>query len=354
MLHRPAHFDHRESAEEEGVAAGGRSGDDARVDSERQIQAYLTSLGVGIPAAQFIGRVSNLYHEAESAYYDRIHPELDDALEVWRDCLGTIAPQLPPRISVLDIGAGTGFASAAVVEAFGQRLSRLVCLDPSAAMLAKARERLASVTPPPHFVVGELGVLAEQPAFDLIVTNSVLHHLPDIQQFLRSVRALLRPGGIYVAGHEPCREFFEHRALRGWTGLYRRWRRVRRLLSPATYRRRLEGRADETDPEGATVAALLRQGLIERPLPAGVVRQLIDIHVPGNDAGLGLGLPGLSRDDLLSGALQGFDCRVSTSYSHIKDSRASMGPAWRLVDRWLARRYPSAGSNFLIAVRRPD
>ena len=221
-------------------------------------------------------------------------------------------------------------------------------------MLAKARERLAAVAPAPQFVVGELGVLAEQPAFDLIVTNSVLHHLPDIQQFLRRVRALLRPGGIYVAGHEPCREFFEHRELHAWTNLYRRWRRVRRLLNPATYRRRLEGRVDEHDPEGATAAALLRLGLIERPLPPGVIRQLIDIHVPGNDEGLGLGLPGLSRDDLLSGELQGCDCRMSTSYAHIKDSRASMGPAWRLVDRWLARRYPHAGSNFLLAVRRPD
>ncbi len=334
------------------MAPGAHSGHDSNVSSEPQIQAYLDSLGVRLPAAQFIGRVSNLYHEAESAYYDRIHPELDDALEVWQRCLRTIAPDLPERIAVLDIGAGTGFASAAVVSAFASRVDRLVCLDPSAAMLEKARHRLASGSPVPRFVVGELASLAARPTFDLIVTNSVLHHLPDIQQFLGGVRSLLRPGGIYVAGHEPCREFFEHAELHRWTAAYRRWRRLRRLVTPSTYSRRLVGREPLNDPEAATVVALLKHGLIERPLPPGVVRQLVDIHVPG-DGDLGLGLPGLSRRDLLSGALEGFEVRVSTSYAHIKDSRSNMGAAWRAIDAWLARRYPFAGSNFLLAVRRP-
>ncbi len=324
------------------------------VNSEPQIQAYLESLGVRCPASQFIGRLSNLYHEAESTYYDRIHPELLDARVVWQTCLTTIAPDLPDRITALDVGAGTGFATSAVVAVLAPRIVQMVCLDPSAAMLEKASRRLAGVKPAPQFVVGDIGCLdGATPRFDLIVTNSVLHHLPDIQVFLATIRQLLRPGGFYVAGHEPTREFFEHPALYRWTSMYRRWRRARRLANPATYWNRLSHRGEASDPEAATIAALLRLGLIDRPLPPGVVRQLIDIHVPAAPGGLGLGLPGLSRDDILSGGLHGFHCRVSTSYSHIKDSRARMGPLWRQVDRWLARRYPLAGSNFLIAAQRP-
>lgn len=326
------------------------------MNSEPQIQAYLESLGVRGPAGQFIGRVSNFYHEAESAYYDQIHPELHDALAVWRASLTTITPELPDRIEVLDVGAGTGFATAAVVGALAPRIARVVCLDPSRAMLEQARRRLAGVTPAPVFVVGDIGCLDDSaPRFDLIVTNSVLHHLPDIQTFLGSIRRLLRPRGFYVAGHEPSRDFFECPAVHRWTSVYRQWRRVRRLGSPAYWRRR-SARGASTDLEAATNAALVRVGLIDRPLPPGVVRQMIDIHVPGAPGfglGLGLGLPGLSRDDILSGELRGFQCRVSTSYSHIKDSRARMGPVWRVIDRWLARRYPMSGSNFLIAAQQP-
>lgn len=324
------------------------------MNSEPQIQAYLDSLGVQCPAPQFIGRLSNLYHEAESAYYDRIHPELLDAMAVWQTCLAAIASDLPERIAVLDVGAGTGFASAVVAAALAPRVARLVCLDPSAAMLAKARIRLAGIDPAPQFVVGEIGCLGgDAPAFDLIVTNSVLHHLPDIQAFLTHLARLLRPGGFYVAGHEPSRQFFERPAVHRWTGVYRKWRRVRRLASPSRYWRRMAGREVAPDPEAATSAALLQQGLIARPLPPGVIRQLIDIHVPGAPGGLGLGLPGLDPADVLSGGLGSFHGRVSISYSHIKDSRARMGPLWRQVDRWLARRYPSGGSNFLLAAQRP-
>jgi len=327
------------------------------VNSEPQIQAYLESLGVRGSATQFLGRVSNLYHEAESAYYDQIHPELFDALAVWQSCLATIAADLPDRVAVLDVGAGTGFATAAVVAALAPRVAQVVCLDPSAAMLQQARRRLAGATPAPVFVVGDLGCLDDSaPRFDLIVTNSVLHHLPDIQAFLGKIRRLLRPRGFYVAGHEPSREFFERPVVHRWTSAYRQWRRMRRLVNPAAHWRRLSARGSSADPEAATNAALVRLGLLERPLPPGVVRQLIDIHVPGAPGfglGLGLGMPGLSRDDILSGELRGFDCHVSTSYSHIKDSRARMGPLWRQIDRWLARRHPMSGSNFLIAAQRP-
>lgn len=324
------------------------------MNSEPQIQAYLESLGVQGSASQFIGRVSNLYHEAESAYYDQIHPELLDAVAIWQTCLATIAPELPERLTVLDVGAGTGFASAVVAAALAPRVARIVCLDPSAAMLAKARTRLRNLQPEPRFVVGDIGCLSDrEPRFDLIVTNSVLHHLPDIQAFLAQLARLLRPKGFYVAGHEPSREFFQRPAILRWTAAYRKWRRLRRLVTPSRHWNRIAGREVAADPEAATSAALVEQGLLSQPLPPGVIRQLIDIHVPGAPgSGLGLGLPGLDPADILSGG--GFHERVSISYSHIKDSTAQMGPLWRQVDRWLARRYPRGGSNFLIAAQRND
>jgi ubiquinone/menaquinone biosynthesis C-methylase UbiE len=320
-----------------------------------QMQGYLDELGVTCRAESFIALVSNLYHDAESRVYDDRHRELADAAVAWTHCLETVAPALPASVRVLDVGAGTGFASLQVLRVLGQRVERLVCLDPSAAMLAKARTRLAGTRVAPQFVVGDLTALvADRAKFDLILTNSVLHHVPDVTEFLDRIRALLTDGGIYVAGHEPCREFFAHPELRRWGAAYRRWRRLRRLASPAAYRRFFAGSPDEPSIVEATNTALLERAVIQRPLPSAAIRRLIDIHVPSSDnASPSWAQHGLSRAEMLRDGLSDCDRVFETSYAHVKDARANMGPMWRAVDRWLRWRFPLLGSNFLLAVRRP-
>jgi ubiquinone/menaquinone biosynthesis C-methylase UbiE len=311
-------------------------------------------LGVRCSAERFIPMISNLYHAAESEHYDQVHRELDDAADAWLSCFDAIGHELPRPLRVLDVGAGTGFASALVLDSLGPRIRHLVCLDPSAAMLAKAQARLANRPTKIDFVVGDVDCLeATQPRFDLILTNSVLHHVPDVPHFLSRIRTLLTDGGIYVAGHEPCREFFSHVELRRWTAIYRRWRRVRHFLDPRAYLRRLRPAASDPSITETVNHALLEQGVIAQPLSTEDIRALIDIHVPSTAAPTpDWALPGLSQDEMLAEGLRGCVSRFTTSYSHIKDARVKMGPGWRAVDRWLRRRFPMHGANFLLAVRR--
>ncbi len=106
--------------------------------------------------------------------------------------------------TILEIGAGTGFLTLGMlndVEAY----DFAAITDISPRMLAVCRERVnrhipraISKTVFATYAGGHAGgrdVFAND-AFDLVIANSVLHHMPDYRAFLADMRAVLRPGGI--------------------------------------------------------------------------------------------------------------------------------------------------------------
>ncbi|MGO9488389.1 MAG: class I SAM-dependent methyltransferase [Solirubrobacteraceae bacterium] len=96
---------------------------------------------------------------------------------------------------VLDLGAGTGLLSEAVLARHPD--AELVLLDGSEEMLARAGERLGSSA---RMVLADLR--AELPAgpFDAVVSSLAIHHLeqPDQLALYERIPAVLRPGGVFV------------------------------------------------------------------------------------------------------------------------------------------------------------
>lgn len=113
--------------------------------------------------------------------------------------------QFPPcrQDTVVDLGCGTGLLTRALMGAgaFRQCLS----VDLSAAMLRALRANLRR-----EGVSGVRTVRADvtrlplaDGSVDCVVGNSMLHHLPDVPEFLREVARVLRPGGVLLLSHEP-------------------------------------------------------------------------------------------------------------------------------------------------------
>lgn len=97
---------------------------------------------------------------------------------------------------VLDLGAGTGLMSVAVLERYPD--VELVLLDGAGEMLAQARERLPqrSIT----MIVADLHDELPEGPFDAVVSALAIHHLehPAKQDLFARVRELLVPGGVFV------------------------------------------------------------------------------------------------------------------------------------------------------------
>jgi SAM-dependent methyltransferase len=116
------------------------------------------------------------------------------------------APAAPPRI--LELGCGPGNISFRLAEVLPQ--APYLAIDGAAAMLALARERLGAEPqrwPRLRFhqaclplPADALAALPEPfaPPYDLIVSNSMLHHLHDPAVFWQTVRRWAAQGALVV------------------------------------------------------------------------------------------------------------------------------------------------------------
>lgn len=128
----------------------------------------------------------------QAAVYDRMMAKTE------RLCLGAWRAELlaPLTGDVLEIGSGTGVN----LPYYPADLTRLVLSEPDPHMRGKLQQRL-SAAPGGHIEI--LASAAEQhelpdAGFDYIVSTLVLCSVRDVEQTLREVKRLLRPGGSLV------------------------------------------------------------------------------------------------------------------------------------------------------------
>ncbi len=122
----------------------------------------------------------------------RFIPGYEAMLEV---AARTVANNEPGH--VLDLGAGTGALSEAVLGHPGVGVVELIDVD--AEMLDQARARLEGFDDRARF--RERSYLEALPACDAVVTSLALHHVPKLEDkraLYRRIHASLRPGGIFV------------------------------------------------------------------------------------------------------------------------------------------------------------
>lgn len=105
-------------------------------------------------------------------------------------------------LRVLDVGAGTGLMSAAVLARHPQ--AQLVLLDGSAEMLGEAGKHLASERVAAH-VADMHDELPEGP-YDAVVSALAIHHLehPAQRDLFSRILGVLRPGGVFVNAEQVC------------------------------------------------------------------------------------------------------------------------------------------------------
>lgn len=121
-----------------------------------------------------------------------------------------------PQMRILEIGAGTGAATEAILRAFTtsdgvQLFSSYTVTDISPGFLARLRDRCASFMNNTWRLEYTVLDISKDPclqgfdpnSYDLIIASNVLHATPVLQNSLRNVKSLLAPGG-FVFIHELC------------------------------------------------------------------------------------------------------------------------------------------------------
>lgn len=97
--------------------------------------------------------------------------------------------------TVLDLGCAGGF----MAEALAEKGAQVTGIDPAAQAIDVARAHAASARHNIRYDVGVGESLPyEEEAFDYVVCVDVLEHVQDLDQVLREVARVLRPGGLFL------------------------------------------------------------------------------------------------------------------------------------------------------------
>ena len=97
-------------------------------------------------------------------------------------------------MTVADVGTGTGFVAAGIAP----RVSRVLAVDNSPAMLEVARKNLGELgIANVELLEGDVRALPlESGSMDAAFANMVLHHAEDPAAMLREMARVVRPGGV--------------------------------------------------------------------------------------------------------------------------------------------------------------
>ena len=140
------------------------------------------------------GGAADLY--GSSAYARTVNGLLGEAM-------GRLRASLPPGrvLRMLEVGAGTGGATAALLERIARRCGRSTASPISRSSSSPRRPRLRPRRPQFARLDIEQDPLPQGIApqsLDLVVAANVLHATSDVRQSLAHVRGLLAPGGVLV------------------------------------------------------------------------------------------------------------------------------------------------------------
>jgi tRNA (cmo5U34)-methyltransferase len=229
--------------------------------------------------------MADRWHDPEfAAAWDRVasagHPLRAEQLDL---LLTVVARHYRPGTAILDLGIGSGQVEALLFERLPG--AEVVGVDGSAAMLALARERLATVADRCTLLqcdfAGLAGLRLPARAYGIVVSVQALHHVPHAVQraAVRYAHAALAPGGLFLLME---RIRLDAAPLAGvYAALWERLERVSGVAhdwNPARYLQRLAEGADHVAAVEDHLAWLREAGFaaacldlrLDRALLAGV------------------------------------------------------------------------------------
>ena len=156
-----------------------------------------------IQAYDLPGRVS--FYDADMAL---MHPNRSRMVEI---ALEVVPFDTEAAFTVLDLGAGTGFFTQAVLRRFPN--CRVIAVDGAPSMIELAKARLGAEASRVEFRVGdfrELARLVPNEHGEFVFSSYALHHLTPEEKIgvVRAAVSFLQPGGWFLnadlvtAGHE--------------------------------------------------------------------------------------------------------------------------------------------------------
>jgi ubiquinone/menaquinone biosynthesis C-methylase UbiE len=323
---------------------------------ETALRQWLAPFEPKLPIDELVVEVNRLFHDFEAANYDRRHPEVLEQLPPLWQAMAQQAVRLRPQTKwrILDFGCGTGFEALQLLNALPTgSIESLTCYDLSPGMIEVCRDKVAPRFSHAQFTTSLEQLKSQGKTYNLLATNSLLHHLPDAAASLAELESLLEPTAVWLTGHEPSNRFYRNAdCLAAYERFHaeqsqRRVARWSRRLQPRYLAERLQRLwRGAASPKRQTADRAFELGWFGRRPPGWLIDRLVDRHVAHSadeaSAGRGLDFEVLARE--FSGR---WKLAWHQTYSYMGATYEGRLPrVWQAQCGELARRYPNDGANF--------
>ena len=300
-----------------------------------QIEKIMKDHGVTCSVGEFHSRVNVTFHKYESDVYDQLHQDMWVSLpEQFQMLLNDYLikkPVLSGSLHVLDVGCGTGLASDCLLKTpLRKYIGSVDLLDTSSFMLQRASERAKTWDLPYRCIEGKLDELDGDATYEVVVTCSVLHHIPDMSAFLQAVQRFQQTGGIFLHLQDPNGDYLADPELKA------RMKKLESELSPTTNRftmRRILGRLfrELTGRQGSdyiskTNRELLESGIIKSKLSVPELFSITDVHVYDGQ--------GISISELRT-LLSGYELAAQRTYGFLGQLASALPEDGRKLEKRL-------------------
>ncbi|MHB8899265.1 MAG: class I SAM-dependent methyltransferase [Thermoguttaceae bacterium] len=258
---------------------------------------------------EFYWAVNDALHAAEAATYDVRHATmyLEAGGAVW-ERLFSYLPSQPEELRFLDIGCGTGLVGHFAAMYVPHRVASMMLMDPSPNMMKVVQTKATNWPFDAELRTCDIDGLATEKPFDVVTINSVLHHVVELEPFVKKVQDLIRPGGVLLTGQDPravAKTRYDclltarraqaapsqlsgkaSRSLQFWRNhVHRVLRQVGRMIGSKIHLTELAKEASRT---------LLDNDIIRRPMDETSLYMVTDVHIPRSSGGG----KGIDEDDL--------------------------------------------------------
>ena len=256
--------------------------------------------GVTVSKETFHHAVNTIFHNIEARDYDVLHKGMDVSLQQQFDLLGKdVVDSLPKDIGktlvLLDVGCGTGMSTDKLLKSpLGQYISKVYLLDTSKGMLEQCALKAATWNKPFELIEGDI-YSQDNIKADIILTCSVLHHIPNLPDFLSKITTLQNPNGFYIHLQDPSGDYIFTEEYQKRVQELRNYRIKSNPLKAIAgkLKSKLNSLSGKTEDYINEVnQTLLESNIIKEPLTDKEIWSITDIHVDNlpNNHGRGISL----------------------------------------------------------------
>lgn len=151
---------------------------------------------------------SLLEHMMRDGLLDRLYADMAEVAAA-NNWVARIVAQIAhrhPRMHLLEVGAGTGSTTRAILSGLNGAFSSYTFTDVEARFMSHAQDSFAQFEPADRLSFAKFDL--EQPAedqgfehgaYDIVIASNVLHATARLDEAMDNLRSLLRPGGYLIA-----------------------------------------------------------------------------------------------------------------------------------------------------------